>query len=146
MFSLRLTFACEFQTGQWEVEDLFQFWWLWRRRGSSASLCDLIWQNSALSELTDKPCGRVTSGIREPQLTSGLQKDTEQRKTSNVKYVGTCKGKGCGLHGITIPAATTWGPERSLQKADPPMRQHCYGYFHWQLSPIALQRNVGQNK
>lgn len=27
--------------------------------------------NIALSELTDKPCGRVTSGIQEPQLTRG---------------------------------------------------------------------------
>lgn len=61
--------------------------------------------NMALSELTDKPCGRVTSGIQEPQLTPGLQKDTQLQKTSNVKYGGTCKEKGCGLHGITIPGA-----------------------------------------
>lgn len=61
--------------------------------------------NLALSDLTDKPCGRVTSGIREPRLTSGLWKDTRPRKSSNVKHVGTCGGKRCGLHGITIPAS-----------------------------------------
>lgn len=61
--------------------------------------------NTALSELTDKPCGRVTSGIQEPQLTPGLQKDTQLQKTSNVKYGRTCEAKGCGLHGITIPGA-----------------------------------------
>lgn len=61
--------------------------------------------NLALSDLTDKPCGRVTSGIQEPQLTSGLWKDTRPQKSSNVKHVGTCGGKRCGLHGTTIPVS-----------------------------------------
>lgn len=59
-----------------------------------------------LSDLTDKPCGRVPSGIQGPQLTSGLWKDTRPQKTSNVKHVGTCGGKRCGLHGSTIPVST----------------------------------------
>lgn len=61
--------------------------------------------NLALSDLTDNPCGRVTSGIREPQLTSGLRKDTQPQKSSNVKHVGACRGRRCGLHGITIPVS-----------------------------------------
>lgn len=61
--------------------------------------------NIALSELTGKPSGRVTSGIQEPQLTSLLQKDTQLQKTSNVKYGGHAREKGCGLRGITIPGA-----------------------------------------
>lgn len=61
--------------------------------------------NLAPSDLTDKPCGRVTSGIREPQLTSGLWKDTQPQKSSNVKHVGTCGGRRCGLHDINIPVS-----------------------------------------
>lgn len=68
-------------------------------------LCHPHLTNLALSDLTDKPCGRVTSGIREPQLTSGLRKDTQPQKPSNVKHVETCRGGRCGLHGITIPVS-----------------------------------------
>lgn len=53
--------------------------------------------NLALSDLTDEPCGRVTSGIREPQLTSGLRKDTQLQESSNVTHAGTCRGRRCGV-------------------------------------------------
>lgn len=59
----------------------------------------------ALSELTGKPCRRVTSGIQEPQLSPGLPKDRQLQKTSNVKYRGTCSEKRCGLLNVTIPGA-----------------------------------------
>lgn len=98
--------------------------------------------NLALSHLTDKPCGRVTSGIREPQLTSGLQRDMQPQKSSNVKHVGTCRERRYGLHGITIP-------ERgfsSVRRADWPDWQERYGYFPWQpAEPAGILKRGGRS-
>lgn len=46
----------------------------------------------ALSELSDKSCGSVTSGIQEPQLFPGLQKDmqlkTKKKKKNQMSNTG----------------------------------------------------------
>lgn len=62
----------------------------------------------ALSELTGKPSGRVTSGIREPRLTPGPAKDTHSyRKHQMSSTGGRARGekKGRGLHGVAVPGA-----------------------------------------
>lgn len=101
--------------------------------------------NIAPLELNDKPCGRVTSGIQEPQLTPGLQKDTRLQKTSNVKYRRTSKGKGCGLHGSMVPGAAAALKGTSCPSGKLISWQHCYGYFPWQLAePTGFQEWGGR--
>lgn len=103
--------------------------------------------NLALSDLSVKPRGRVTSGTPEPQLTSGLQKDT-QPQSSNVKHVRTQREEMWPTWHYHIPASAI-SPERgfsSSRRADWPDWQQRYGYFPWQpAEPAGVLERGGRS-